>query len=841
MKSSFFSILIVCQFFCLQAQTSLSGTPNVYGPLFAQDECSNQIIIGNATDFVPGMGIIIIQTQGANIDLSDSQNYGTVTALNGAGFYEYNRITNILGNALRLEFSLANTYDPAHTQVIGFQIHEDVSVDGTVTPIPWNGITGGVVVIEATGTITLNADVDASGSGFRGGMPLSINNNNCTFLTNANDYAYAANDWRGSPKGEGIGFAASDSPHGRGAQANGGGGGNDHNSGGGGGGLLTPGGAGGTNNEPSTFGCDGDFPGRGGKSVGLDLGLLFFGGGGGSGHANNSNPSGGGSGGGIIIVKANSVVFNGGQLISNGTSATNTSGDGGGGGGSGGTIVLIADSFSGPSSIMVLGGNGATTSNGNDDRCFGPGGGGSGGVFFSSELITADLNGGAAGMSINSTSCPEGTNGAEAGMNGLGGLLQELVQGATFEIPSILSQNLDTIVCENELATLTVEVSGSSLELQWQGLIGGNWEDLTEVPGVLTGTMSSSLEVLAGPLTEGQYRLLVQSQGDCFAPLTSAPIQLTVAPAATANPSFSLNGNTATFMGNITNADQIQWTFVPGAESSEADPEFTFPGPGSYLVELLISNACGENSYTLTVEIIEPLVASISASSLAGCAPFTAIFTDESEGNVESRLWTFEGGDPMTSTSTSPVVTFSEVGTYEVSLEISNTSTNATATVTVEVAPPPVPSFNITSNELTISLENNSTNASSYLWDFGDDNTSTEVNPTHTYTTPGTYDVSLNASNELCGVATVQTVTVMTTSVAELDIDQLRVFPNPTDGLLRVENWTKGQVSLFTLQGSLIRSWTKPKTELNVADLPAGTYLLVLPGTSQTYQKLIIY
>ncbi|MCB9360567.1 MAG: PKD domain-containing protein [Flavobacteriales bacterium] len=52
----------------------------------------------------------------------------------------------------------------------------------------------------------------------------------------------------------------------------------------------------------------------------------------------------------------------------------------------------------------------------------------------------------------------------------------------------------------------------------------------------------------------------------------------------------------------------------------------------------------------------------------------------------------------------------------------------------------------------TITFTNNSTNGSSYIWDFGDGNTSTSTNPSHTYTAPGSYTVSLITSGSAsCG------------------------------------------------------------------------------------------
>jgi PKD repeat protein len=63
----------------------------------------------------------------------------------------------------------------------------------------------------------------------------------------------------------------------------------------------------------------------------------------------------------------------------------------------------------------------------------------------------------------------------------------------------------------------------------------------------------------------------------------------------------------------------------------------------------------------------------------------------------------------------------------------------------------------------TINFVNNSTNATSYLWDFGDGTTSTEQGPTHVYTLPGTYQLKLTAtgptgSKTVCRVISLETL-----------------------------------------------------------------------------------
>ncbi len=63
------------------------------------------------------------------------------------------------------------------------------------------------------------------------------------------------------------------------------------------------------------------------------------------------------------------------------------------------------------------------------------------------------------------------------------------------------------------------------------------------------------------------------------------------------------------------------------------------------------------------------------------------------------------------------------------------------------VGPKPVVNFDLVLEGSTITLTNNTTNATSYLWDFGDNQTSTELNPTHTYTTTGAFNITLTATN----------------------------------------------------------------------------------------------
>ncbi|AEH60783.1 PKD domain containing protein [Methanosalsum zhilinae DSM 4017] len=109
--------------------------------------------------------------------------------------------------------------------------------------------------------------------------------------------------------------------------------------------------------------------------------------------------------------------------------------------------------------------------------------------------------------------------------------------------------------------------------------------------------------------------------------------------------------------------------------------------------------------------------------------------------------------------------TFTEPGTYDY-VCIYHPGMRGTVIVEAEVDydVPPVADFtaNPTSGiaPLEVSFTDNSDNAVEYHWDFGDGQTSTEVNPTHTYELPGAYTVTLTVSNEVGEDSTEEFITV---------------------------------------------------------------------------------
>jgi PKD repeat protein len=141
--------------------------------------------------------------------------------------------------------------------------------------------------------------------------------------------------------------------------------------------------------------------------------------------------------------------------------------------------------------------------------------------------------------------------------------------------------------------------------------------------------------------------------------------------------------------------------------------------------------------------------AGFEVSPAAGVVPLTVSFTDTSSGQIEAHAWDF--GDGASSAQANPTHTYTVPGTYTVSLIVTGSGGSATATKTDVVSvssPAPVADFEVSPAAgvvpLTVSFTDTSNGQiEAHAWDFGDGASSAQANPTHTYTVPGTYTVSL--------------------------------------------------------------------------------------------------
>lgn len=279
------------------------------------------------------------------------------------------------------------------------------------------------------------------------------------------------------------------------------------------------------------------------------------------------------------------------------------------------------------------------------------------------------------------------------------------------------------------------------------------------------------------------------------------------------------------------NPTQWAWTFGDGGSSTDQNPSHTYAFPGNYLVCLTVTSVCGTTQRCELTEVgCNPPQASFAFST----DELSVNFQDESTEDAVAWLWDF--GDGNGSTESDPSHTYNAPGSYEACLTVSSICGNTTFCETLEVScAAPISNFDYQSNGLEMIFENLSTNgANSWLWDFGDGNTSTEEHPVYVYTTEGTYTICLTAISQCGENMSCQQLTLSPNDITTISKDevQIAIYPNPTRDYSLLEVNKTGNAIHYEWQilnsiGQLIEKGlgtTSKGTDLAVHNLEDGVY-----------------
>ena len=192
-------------------------------------------------------------------------------------------------------------------------------------------------------------------------------------------------------------------------------------------------------------------------------------------------------------------------------------------------------------------------------------------------------------------------------------------------------------------------------------------------------------------------------------------------------------------------------------------------------------------------------------------------FTNTTTGYQATRTWTFEGGNPATSTEENPRVIYSTPGTYRVSLTVTNGCGENTKTeesyITVtepQTGEPPVADFfsapYILEEGFRVDFFDLSTNLpTSWSWTFenGTPATSTEQNPVVTYAEEGDFLVTLVAENEYGRDSIARTINI--TGINDYNVDDMvSVYPNPASSILNIEAENLISVTILDMSGKIV-------------------------------------
>lgn len=338
-----------------------------------------------------------------------------------------------------------------------------------------------------------------------------------------------------------------------------------------------------------------------------------------------------------------------------------------------------------------------------------------------------------------------------------------------------------TSICEGSSATLVANSVSAGVTYVWSN-----------------GATNADVNVNAA----GDYSVTATNAAGCIS--NSNTLTVVVNP----NPTVSItaDGPTSFCTGGsvMINSDHNSgntWSNGSTANSIEIN------NSGTYWVDVIDANGCEGTSNIISVNVSDSPTPTISASGSTSICDGASVTLTSSTG--ESYEWRFN--NEVIGSNTNSIEASSE-GLYTVTV----TNTDACSgvgesdAILVSVNPSPTAdaSFNQTFGSYTVQFLNNSINATSYSWDFGDGQTSTQANPSHTYANGGDYVVTLTAINGDC--EDVMTINLGSVSVQEIQSSAvINLYPNPASEQITIAaSQLEGAISVrfFNLTGQLVKN-----------------------------------
>ena len=288
------------------------------------------------------------------------------------------------------------------------------------------------------------------------------------------------------------------------------------------------------------------------------------------------------------------------------------------------------------------------------------------------------------------------------------------------------------------------------------------------------------------------------------------------------------------------------FTIRSGTGNGPYTVSYNTPGERTITVTATSSSGC---RIIVTKVINVPAIPAkpvIQINKNSFCVNDTIILTTPAIPNT-TYIW--NGPNNFTSTGatiTIPVTSLNLSGEYTLVATSGRCSSEAASIIIPEIIKTPVAAFTsdpkmpaILTSPVTVQFINNSTDADSYLWDFGDGSTSTEENPSHEYTAFGEYNVSLTAyKSQACSTSVIQGKFV-------IKVDNTILVPNTftpnadqinDEFVVTISNISSYRLQIYNRYGSplfqtndIFENW---KGVYNNAPLPVGTYYYIIDAVS---------
>jgi PKD repeat protein len=258
---------------------------------------------------------------------------------------------------------------------------------------------------------------------------------------------------------------------------------------------------------------------------------------------------------------------------------------------------------------------------------------------------------------------------------------------------------------------------------------------------------------------------------------------------------------------------------------------------------LTVTDGCG-NTAVDSVAVNTFGMPTVTASNdTAVCYPNYAYLNSTAGGGDGNYSYAWTSG---ATTSSDSVALFGTMMQYITVTDGCGNSSMDSVLVTVNMSP--TAAFTESTAGSVVSFTDASVNATSWSWNFGDSQTSTQQNPSHTYAANGSYTVTLIVSNS-CGSDTITSVVLIDVGINDPAVfNGVNIYPNPSSEVFNV-NFAMaigGRVSieLFDVQGKLVSAQNMQNVAsgqivtIDVASVESGLYMMKITGenASQVYK-----
>ncbi|MEA3495402.1 MAG: PKD domain-containing protein, partial [Bacteroidota bacterium] len=211
-----------------------------------------------------------------------------------------------------------------------------------------------------------------------------------------------------------------------------------------------------------------------------------------------------------------------------------------------------------------------------------------------------------------------------------------------------------------------------------------------------------------------------------------------------------LSGNSFSFINSSAVASNYNWSFGDGDSSTQISPNHTYVNPGMFNVKVFVTNSIGcADSLIKTVTVYPQPTAGFSVNDNIQCLGGNSFsFTNSSLG-ASTYNWIF--GDGNFSTQTNPTYVYTNSGTFNVKMFAINSdgcSDSSTKNITLYPQPNKVEFLLLNKSIQCISgnnfvFQNKSVGAISFLWLFGDGDSSSNFLTNHSFNNTGDYQIKL--------------------------------------------------------------------------------------------------